>query len=84
MADCMGVLEDVAERLVRLRTQAGLDPEVAAERTQLGVARLADAEAGTVALTDDEIAAVARAYGVDPSEIFGGRITPFRDFAGGA
>jgi transcriptional regulator with XRE-family HTH domain len=80
----MGVLDEVGERLVRLRTKAGLDPEAAALRTGIGVDRLAEAEAGGVALSEDEIGAVARAYGVDPTEIFGGRITPFRDYAGGA
>jgi transcriptional regulator with XRE-family HTH domain len=80
----MSVLDEVGQRLVRLRVQAGLDAEAAAARTGIGAERLADAEAGDVALTDDEIAAAASAYGVDPSEIFGGRITPFRDYAGGA
>ena len=80
----MGVLEEVGERLVRLRTQAGLDPQAAADAMRIGTDRLADAEAGHVALTAGEIEMVARAYGIDPSEIFGGRITPFRDYAGGA
>ena len=80
----MSVLDDVGERLVRFRVQAGLDTEAAAARTGLGVERITEAEAGDVALTDAEIALVAQAYGVDPSEIFGGRITPFRDYAGGA
>jgi transcriptional regulator with XRE-family HTH domain len=80
----MSVLNEVGERLVRLRTQAGLDIEAAAAGTGIGTDRLADAEAGDVALAEDEIETVARAYGIDPSEIFGGRITPFRDYAGGA
>lgn len=80
----MRVLDEVGERLVRLRTQAGLDPEAAAMRTRITVDRIAAAEAGEVALSDDEIDAVARAYAVDPTEIFGGRITPLRDYAGGA
>ena len=80
----MSVLDEVGQRLVRLRVQAGLDTEAAVARTGIGVERLTDAESGSVALTDGEIAVVAQAYGVDPSEIFGGRITPFRDYAGGA
>jgi transcriptional regulator with XRE-family HTH domain len=80
----MSVLDEVGERLARLRMQAGLDDEAAAARTGIDIERLADAEGGLVALTDGEIAAAAQAYGVDPSEIFGGRITPFRDYAGGA
>jgi transcriptional regulator with XRE-family HTH domain len=80
----MGVLEAVGERLVRFRTAAGLDLEQAAAQSRVGADRLTEAENGAVALTDDEIAALSRTYGVDPTEIFGGRITPFRDYAGGA
>ncbi|HYW54342.1 MAG TPA: helix-turn-helix transcriptional regulator [Dongiaceae bacterium] len=80
----MGVREEVGERLVRFRTQAGLDPEQAALRAGVDDERLADAESGTLALTEDELARIAVAYGVDPTELFGGRITPFRDYAGGA
>jgi len=79
----MGVLEEVGERLVRLRTQAGLDPQTAATATRIEAERLAAAEAGALALTEGEIELVASAYGVDPTEIFGGRITPVRDYAGG-
>jgi ribosome-binding protein aMBF1 (putative translation factor) len=79
----MGVVNDVAERLVRFRVQAGLEPEAAAARARIDAERLADAEAGDVALTDAEIAMLARAYGIDPTEIFGGRVTPVRDVAAG-
>jgi transcriptional regulator with XRE-family HTH domain len=79
----MGVVDDVAERLVRFRVQAGLEPEAAAARARIDVERLADAEAGELALTDAEIARLAQAYGVDPTEIFGGRVTPIRDVAVG-
>jgi transcriptional regulator with XRE-family HTH domain len=79
----MGVVDDVGERLVRFRVQAGLEPEPAAARAQIDVERLAGAEAGELALTDAEIARLARAYGVDPTEIFGGRVTPIRDVAAG-
>src|SRR5665213_1299949 len=79
----MGLLEEVGGHLVRLRTQAGLDPDAAAAAAQISVDRLADAEAGIAALTEDELGAIARAYGVDTTEIFGGRITPFQNYAGG-
>ena len=79
----MGVMDDVGARLVRFRVQAGLEPEPAAAKAQIDVERLAGAEAGDVALTDAEIDRVARAYGVDPTEIFGGRVTPIRDIAAG-
>ncbi len=79
----MGVVDDVGERLVRFRVQAGLEPEPAAAKARIDVERLADAEAGEVALTDPEIVRLARIYGVDPTEIFGGRVTPIRDVAAG-
>ena len=80
----MGVVEQVAERLVRMRVKAGLDLDRAAAETGLGSERLAGAENGELTLTEAEIARVASAYGVDPTEIFGGRITPLQDYAGGA
>ncbi len=80
----MGVVDDVAERLVRFRLKAGLDPDAAAERARIDPERLDGAEAGLVTLNQDEIAALAEAYAIDPTEIFGGRITPLQDYAGGA
>jgi transcriptional regulator with XRE-family HTH domain len=77
-------LDDVAERLVRFRVKAGLDPAAAAARTGIDAERLANAESGAVTLRDDEIGALAEAYGIDATEIFGGRITPLQDYAGGA
>ena len=79
----MGIVNDVGERLVRFRVQAGLELEPAAAKAQVGVERLGDAETGELALNDAEIARLARVYGVDPTEIFGGRITPIRDIAAG-
>lgn len=78
----MGVLADVGERLIRFRATAGLDPERAALAAEIEPDRLDQAEAGELALTEDELARLASAYGIDSTEIFGGRITPFRDFAG--
>jgi transcriptional regulator with XRE-family HTH domain len=80
----MGVLDETGERLIRLRAQAGLDLETAAAQARIGAERLGAAESGELALSDDELAALASAYGIDVTEIFGGRITPFRDYAGGA
>ena len=79
----MGMLEEIGERLVRFRTQAGLDVETAARTTGIGTDRLEVAESGHLPLTEDELAALASAYGVDVTEIFGGRITRFQDYAGG-
>jgi transcriptional regulator with XRE-family HTH domain len=85
MEECksMGVLADVGERLVRFRAQAGLDAEQAAAAARIDSERLDLAEAGEVALTDDELVRLSSVYGVDVTEIFGGRITPFRDYASG-
>ncbi|HYW55054.1 MAG TPA: helix-turn-helix domain-containing protein [Candidatus Elarobacter sp.] len=80
----MSIINDVAERLVRFRVKAGLDPAAAAARAHVEQDRLDGAETGDVALTETEIAALAGAYAVDPTEIFGGRITPLQDYAGGA
>ena len=78
------VFAGVAERLVRFRTRRGLTVEDAAYGTGIAGERLADAEAGTVVLDEAELDRVCTAYGVDPSEIFGGRVTPIQDYAGGA
>ncbi len=80
----MGVVDEVAERLVRFRVKAGLDSAAAAARARIDPDRLDEAEAGDVTLGDDEITALAEAYGIDATEIFGGRITPLQDYAGGA
>ena len=80
----MGVVDDVATRLVRFRTHAGFDLERAAAASGVSAEVLAAAESGATTLSDDELARMAGAYGVDPIEIFGGRVTPVRDFAGGA
>ncbi len=79
----MSVVGDVAERLVRFRVKAGFDPAAAAARAKIDPARLEGAEAGNVTLSETEIAAISEAYGIDPTEIFGGRITPLQDYAGG-
>ncbi|MDQ6925386.1 MAG: hypothetical protein M3154_04025 [Candidatus Eremiobacteraeota bacterium] len=61
-----------SERLVRFRVQAGLDLDAAAARTGITEQRLAEAEAGTGSLYDDEYTRVGEVYGLDPSMIFGG------------
>ena len=81
---CMELLREIGERLVRFRTQAGLDPQAAAAAANVEAERLAAAEAGELGLTEDELGRIASAYAVDPTEIFGGRITPLQNYAGGA
>ncbi len=78
----MSVVDEVAQRLVRFRVQAGLEPETAAAKARIPVERLADAETGELTLTDAEIETLASVYGIDPTEVFGGRITPIRNIAG--
>ena len=80
----MGLVEDVGERLVRFRVRAGFEPAAAAARARIDPDRLDEAEAGKLTLSDEEIARIAEAYAIDATEIFGGRITPLQDYAGGA
>jgi Helix-turn-helix domain len=79
----MDQLAQLAERLVRFRTQAGMEIETAAAAAEINADRLDLAEAGSVALDEDELGRLARTYGIDPTELFGGRITPFQNYAGG-
>jgi transcriptional regulator with XRE-family HTH domain len=76
------VAVEVGRRLVRFRSEAGLTVEEAAARTALAADRLIDAESGTQVLDEAEIARLASAYGVDVTEIFGGRVTPLQNYAG--
>ena len=80
---CMDQLAQLAERLVRFRTQAGMDLESAAAVADINADRLDLAEGGSVALDEEELGRLARSYGVDPTELFGGRITPLQNYAGG-
>jgi transcriptional regulator with XRE-family HTH domain len=77
------VLLAVGERLTRLRSQAGFTVETAAARADVPAERVEQAESGATALTETEIARLASAYGVDATEIFGGRVTPLQNYAGG-
>jgi transcriptional regulator with XRE-family HTH domain len=79
----MEQLAQIGERLARFRTQAGMDLETAATVADVNTDRLDLAEEGSVALGEDELGRLARAYGIDATEIFGGRITPFQNYAGG-
>jgi transcriptional regulator with XRE-family HTH domain len=78
-----GVVVEVGERLTRFRRQAGLTVEAAAARTDVTADRLEQAESGLSALTEAELARLATEYGVDATEIFGGRVTPLQNYAGG-
>jgi transcriptional regulator with XRE-family HTH domain len=75
------VMAEVGDRLLRLRSERGHDLDAAAAAAGLSPERLSDAEAGTAALSEAELAALADAYGIDPSAIFGDRITRLQDYA---
>ena len=76
------MLADVGEILVSLRSRLGLDIESAATRAQLDAERLAEAEAGEVALGESELRELADAYGVSVTAFFGGKTTPLSYLAG--
>ncbi len=76
------ILADVGEMLVSLRSTLGYDLELAATLAHLEPERLAEAEAGEIALEERELAGLADVYGVSVTAFFGGRTTPLSYFAG--
>jgi transcriptional regulator with XRE-family HTH domain len=70
------ILSSVGERLIAVRAQLGLDLGDAASAAGLDPQRLAEAEAGELALEDSELAALAERYGCEVTAFFGGRLTP--------
>ena len=74
--DQHSILDYVGERLMSARVQCGLSLEGAARAAGIGDDRLAAAEAGALALEEDELAALADAYGQDVVWFFGGETTP--------
>ncbi len=71
-----GILAQVAEQLIAIRTRLGLDVEVAAAQAQIDAARLAEAEAAEAFLSEAELQRLADAYDIDVTALFGGRVTP--------
>ncbi len=69
-------MDIVAEQLISARAAEGLDIEEAAELADVDLERLAAAEAGEFALTEDELQRLAEEYGVGVTAFFGGRVTP--------
>lgn len=76
------MLADVGEILVSLRSRLGLDIEEAAQRAHLDAERLAEAEAGEIALGESELRELADAYGIAVTALFGGKTTPLSYLAG--
>ncbi|HTV74088.1 MAG TPA: hypothetical protein VME66_10315 [Candidatus Acidoferrales bacterium] len=70
------LLQEVAERLISVRTGLGYDLECAAQLAHLDAERLASAEEGSLALGESELQNLADAYRVDVTAFFGGRVTP--------
>lgn len=76
------LLEAVADQLIGIRARLGYDADFAATIAHVDPERLALAEEAAIALNEDELQALADAYGVDVSAFFGGRVTPFSYLAG--
>lgn len=76
------VLDFVGARLVAHRTVRGIALEAAAHDARIGVERLAEAEAGEIALEESELQRLADTYDVDVTSFFGGRVTPLSYLAG--
>lgn len=76
------ILASVGERMVSHRTVRGIALEDAATDARIDAERLAEAEEGELALTDDELRRLADAYSIDVTGFFGGRVTPLSYLAG--
>ena len=76
------VLADAGEQMVSIRARCGYGLERAAGLARIDPERLAEAEAGEVALDETELQNLADAYGVEVTAFFGGRVTPVSYLAG--
>ena len=76
------LLAVVGETMIALRTRLGLDVEAAATLARIDAQRLAEAEAGELAIDEHELVALADAYGLEVTAFFGGRTTPLSYLAG--
>jgi transcriptional regulator with XRE-family HTH domain len=81
--DQEALLRQIGERLAQLRIARGLDPGAAAAAARIDDERLAAAEDGAITLTGDELDRLVHAYGIEPTEVFGGRTTPVQNVLGG-
>ena len=76
------ILEEVGKGLTQQRVARGFSLEEAEDRSGIDIARIAKGEAGELRLTEEELGALADAYGLDVTAFFGGRITPMQYLAG--
>ncbi|HMD03100.1 MAG TPA: helix-turn-helix transcriptional regulator [Candidatus Baltobacteraceae bacterium] len=70
------LLAEVATLMISLRTERGHTLEAAAHLAHLDPERLAQAEAGEIALDENELQNLADAYDVSITAFFGGKVTP--------
>jgi len=76
------ILETVGKALTQVRVERGFSLDEASDRAGIDVTRIAKGEAGELRLTEEELGALADAYGIDVTAFFGGRITPIQYLAG--
>ncbi len=76
------VLDAVGERMAAFRTIRGLTLEDVCADTGLDIERVAEAEAGEIALGDSELQRLAEVYGIEVTALFGGHVTPISYLAG--
>ncbi|MDE2573161.1 MAG: helix-turn-helix transcriptional regulator [bacterium] len=76
------ILKVVGERLMSARVQCGLALEEACDAADVEEERLAAAEAGTLALDEDELRDLADAYGQPLEWFFGAETTPLQYLPG--
>ncbi len=76
------VLDAVGERMSAFRTICGFTLEDVCAQTGLDIERIAEAEAGEVALAEAELQRLAEVYGIEVTALFGGHVTPISYLAG--
>ncbi len=76
------ILETVGKGLTQQRVERGFSLDEASDRAGIDLARIAKGEAGELRLTEEELGALADAYGIDVTAFFGGRVTPIQYLAG--
>ncbi|MDQ6931309.1 MAG: helix-turn-helix domain-containing protein [Candidatus Eremiobacteraeota bacterium] len=76
------ILVEAGKGLVQQRVARGFSLEEAEDRSGVDLARIAGGENGETRLSEEELGALADAYGIDVTAFFGGRITPMQYLAG--
>ncbi|GAC1657773.1 MAG: hypothetical protein NVS9B12_10040 [Vulcanimicrobiaceae bacterium] len=76
------ILVEAGKGILQQRVVRGFSLEEAADRSGVDAARIGAGENGELRLTEEELGALADAFGVDVTAFFGGRITPMQYLAG--